>query len=60
MATVARPLVPTCGGAWDTTLTAALDNSDGDTLFRLQAAAPPEPEDDLEPGRGRGWFRRRP
>ncbi|MCP3770697.1 MULTISPECIES: hypothetical protein [unclassified Streptomyces] len=27
---------------------------------RLQAAAPPEPEDDQEPGRGRGWFRRRP
>ncbi|WP_459740838.1 hypothetical protein [Streptomyces sp. E-15] len=26
---------------------------------RLQAAAPPEPEDDQEPGRGRGWFRRR-
>jgi hypothetical protein len=27
---------------------------------RLQAATPPEPEDDQEPGRGRGWFRRRP
>ncbi|GGU10720.1 hypothetical protein [Streptomyces lateritius] len=26
---------------------------------RLQAAAPPGPEDDQEPGRGRGWFRRR-
>ncbi|MFI2913908.1 replication-relaxation family protein [Streptomyces sp. PDY-4] len=26
---------------------------------RLEAAAPPEPEDDPEPGRGRGWFRRR-
>ncbi|OIJ95454.1 hypothetical protein [Streptomyces colonosanans] len=26
---------------------------------RLQAAAPPEPEDDPEPDRGRGWFRRR-
>jgi hypothetical protein len=25
---------------------------------RLEAAAPPEPEDDPEPGRGRGWFRR--
>ncbi|CAL9332275.1 hypothetical protein [Streptomyces sp. enrichment culture] len=25
----------------------------------LQAAAPPEPEDDQEPGRGRGWFCRR-
>lgn len=27
---------------------------------RFQAAAPPEPEDDQEPDRGRGWFRRRP
>lgn len=27
---------------------------------RLQAAAPPEPEDEQEPDRGRGWFRRRP
>ncbi|MES4886219.1 replication-relaxation family protein [Streptomyces sp. NPDC127178] len=27
---------------------------------RLEAAAPPEPEEDQEPGRGRGWFRRRP
>ncbi|MEV6810160.1 hypothetical protein [Streptomyces sp. NPDC051129] len=27
---------------------------------RLQAAAPPEPEDDPGTGRGRGWFRRRP
>jgi len=27
---------------------------------RLQAAAPPEPEDDQEPGRARGWFRRQP
>ncbi|CAL9323943.1 hypothetical protein [Streptomyces sp. SudanB66_2053] len=27
---------------------------------RLQAAAPPEPEDDPEPHRRRGWFRRRP
>lgn len=27
---------------------------------RLQAAAPPEPEDDQEPGGGRSWFRRRP
>ncbi|MFC7900164.1 hypothetical protein ACFUV1_08405 [Streptomyces griseoincarnatus] len=27
---------------------------------RLEAAAPPAPEDDPEPGRGRGWFRRRP
>ncbi|MGW1281360.1 hypothetical protein ACWD4V_30975 [Streptomyces tsukubensis] len=26
---------------------------------RLQAAAPPEPEDDPEPGWGRRWFRRR-
>ena len=26
---------------------------------RLQAAVPPEPEDDQEPGRGCGWFRRR-
>ncbi|MGW5678244.1 hypothetical protein ACWEV4_24735 [Streptomyces sp. NPDC003860] len=26
---------------------------------RLQAAEPPEPEDDPEPDRGRGWFRRR-
>jgi hypothetical protein len=26
---------------------------------RLQAAAPPEPQDGPEPGRGRGWFRRR-
>jgi hypothetical protein len=26
---------------------------------RLQAAASPELEDDQEPGRGRGWFRRR-
>ncbi|MFF5407846.1 hypothetical protein ACFY8K_33890 [Streptomyces misionensis] len=26
---------------------------------RLQAATPPEPEDGQEPGRGRGWFRRR-
>ncbi|MFJ9931462.1 hypothetical protein ACIRU5_36285 [Streptomyces misionensis] len=26
---------------------------------RLQAAAPPEPEDGQEPGRGRGWFRQR-
>ncbi len=26
---------------------------------RLEAAAPPEPEDDQEPGRDRGWFRRR-
>ncbi|MGZ2362374.1 replication-relaxation family protein [Streptomyces sp. 372A] len=26
---------------------------------RLAAAAPPEPEDDPEPDRGRGWFRRR-
>lgn len=27
---------------------------------RFEAAAPPEPEEDQEPGRGRGWFRRRP
>ncbi|TBO58158.1 hypothetical protein EYS09_18895 [Streptomyces kasugaensis] len=27
---------------------------------RRQAAAPPEPEGEQEPGRGRGWFRRRP
>ncbi|AEY86838.1 hypothetical protein SHJG_8851 [Streptomyces hygroscopicus subsp. jinggangensis 5008] len=27
---------------------------------RLEAAAPPAPEDDPEPGRRRGWFRRRP
>ncbi|WP_234482063.1 hypothetical protein [Streptomyces sp. MBT49] len=27
---------------------------------RLQAATPPEPEDDQESGRGRGWLRRRP
>ncbi|MEV6747472.1 hypothetical protein AB0N21_24225 [Streptomyces sp. NPDC051080] len=27
---------------------------------RLQTAAPPEPEDDQEPDRGRSWFRRRP
>ncbi|KMS78054.1 hypothetical protein ACH49_18000 [Streptomyces leeuwenhoekii] len=26
---------------------------------RLEAAAPPEPQDGPEPGRGRGWFRRR-
>ncbi|MFG2933914.1 hypothetical protein [Streptomyces achromogenes] len=26
---------------------------------RLEAAAPPELEDDQETGRGRGWFRRR-
>ncbi|MFE3931881.1 hypothetical protein [Streptomyces sp. YIM B13508] len=26
---------------------------------RLEAAAPPEPEDDPDLGRGRGWFRRR-
>ncbi|MEU5092961.1 hypothetical protein [Streptomyces sp. NPDC021356] len=26
---------------------------------RLQAATPPEPADDPEPGRSRGWFRRR-
>ncbi|MEN8656181.1 hypothetical protein ABCR94_37830 [Streptomyces sp. 21So2-11] len=26
---------------------------------RLQAALPPEPEDDPEPDTGRGWFRRR-
>lgn len=27
---------------------------------RIEAAAPPEPEDDPGPDRGRGWFRRRP
>ncbi|MEV3972852.1 hypothetical protein AB0K68_32690 [Streptomyces sp. NPDC050698] len=27
---------------------------------RIEAAAPPEPEEDQEPSRGRGWFRRRP
>ncbi|GGK31556.1 hypothetical protein GCM10011583_74260 [Streptomyces camponoticapitis] len=27
---------------------------------RLQATASPEPEDDQEPDKGRGWFRRRP
>ncbi|MDT9682333.1 hypothetical protein RND61_09625 [Streptomyces sp. TRM76323] len=26
---------------------------------RLEAVAPPEPQDGPEPGRGRGWFRRR-
>ncbi|AEY94303.1 hypothetical protein SHJG_p1172 (plasmid) [Streptomyces hygroscopicus subsp. jinggangensis 5008] len=26
---------------------------------RLEAAVPPEPEEAPEPGRGRGWFRRR-
>ncbi|MEU0837342.1 hypothetical protein [Streptomyces sp. NPDC005969] len=29
-------------------------------VARLPAAAPPEPEGDQEPDRGRGWFRRRP
>ncbi|MES4886164.1 hypothetical protein ABVB69_37595 [Streptomyces sp. NPDC000349] len=27
---------------------------------RIQADAPPEPQEDPEPDRGRGWFRWRP
>ncbi|MEU4878725.1 hypothetical protein [Streptomyces sp. NPDC021608] len=36
------------------------DDAAREEAARLEVAAPPEPEDDQEPGRGRGWFCRRP
>ncbi|MFD5099850.1 hypothetical protein [Streptomyces albidochromogenes] len=50
------------GGAWTAGDAAVCGNCRADDVARkeaarLQAAAPPE--DDQEPDRGRGWFRRR-
>ncbi|MFD3519992.1 hypothetical protein [Streptomyces sp. NPDC058653] len=57
--TTARGRAWTAGGA-SVCGTCRADDVAREEAASLPAAAPPEMEDDQEPGRGRGWFRRRP